>query len=156
MLPDIPDDWVAEETLATELNVPRELLRSMRPTLAEAEFKLFGNVVALKKNAATTIALSLGLVWPSPFEPEQKTAPPVAEELTVESAPRGDGWHFPNHRMIRARRTNAEIVDVMVMDSSKYVTHLRTGQPMTFRAAKSTSGPHWVLVGREPRYKGQW
>jgi len=156
MLPDIPNDWVAEETLATELNVPRELLRSMRPTLAEVDVMLFGNVLAVKKDAATTIALTLGLIWPSTGVTTEKTAQSQIEELTVASAPRGDGWHFPNKRMIQARRANAELVDVLVMDSRKYVTLLRTGQPMTFRAAKSTNGPHWVLVGREPRFRGQW
>lgn len=154
MLPNIPNDWVAEEQLATELNVARELLRSLRPTLAEADFALFGHTVAWKKTAAALVARSLGLLWPPAADaPEQKTAP-EPETLTVASEPRADGWHFPNHRIIRARRPNQELVEVQVMDSSKYVTRGRGGQPMTLRAQPSTSGPHWILVGREPRFKG--
>lgn len=158
MMPNIPTDWVAEEQLATELNVPRELLRSLRPTLAEDDFALFGHFPAWKKNAATAVALTLGLVWP-PALPEgataQKTAP-EPETLTVASEPRGDGYHSPNRRIIRARRDNGELVDVQVMDSSKYVTRGRDGQPMKLRAQPSTSGPHWLLVGREPRFKGAY
>lgn len=157
MMPNIPADWVAEETLATELNIARELLRSLRPTLPESDFALYGHTVAWKKTAATGVALSLGLIWPVPDgQPAPQKTAPVPEILTVHSEPRGDGYHFPNHRIIRARRESGAVVDVQVMDSSKYTTHTREGQPMRFRAQPSTSGPHWVLVGREPRFKGQF
>lgn len=157
-MPKIPDGWVSEEQLATELNVARELLRAMRPTLSEADFTLCGNTVAWKKTAATAVALSLGLTWPTlPDEdPTAKKPAPQPELLTVSSEPRAGGHHFPNPRIIRARRANGAEVEVSVMDSSKYVTRGRDGQPMTFLAAPSTNGPHWCLVGREPRYPGQF
>jgi hypothetical protein len=156
MLPELPTDWVSEETLSADLNVPRELLRSLRATLTDSECCHFGAVVAWEKKAATTCAQALGLRWPVVEVDTMKKNAPVAEVLTVYSTPRSDGYHFPNHRIIRALRANGEAVDVSVMDSSKYVTRLKNGQPMTFQAVPSTSGPHWLLVGREPRFTGQW
>lgn len=158
MMPNLPNDWVSEDALATELNVPRELLRSLRPTLAAEDVGVFGHVVGWKKNAAAVVARSLGLTWPPVDDagtPQQKTAL-EPEVLTVASTPREDGYHFPNRRIIRAQRSNGTVVDVQVMDSSKYVTTARNGQPMTLRAVPSTSGPHWLLVGREPRFRGAW
>lgn len=158
MRPTPHPDWVAEDDLATELNVPRSVLvLGRRELLATAEVDSDGPWVVWRKTAATRFAASLGLVWPAvaTTEPAKKTAP-APEELTVVSAPRGDGWHFPNHHIIRAQRANGEQVDVQVWDSSKYTTHLRTGEPMKFKALPSPAGLHWVLVGREPRFKGGW
>lgn len=158
MLPDIPIDWVAESTLATELGVPRDLLRSTRPTLAESEFALFGNVVAWKKTAARRVArTAFALEWPVEDAADKKTAPIIPERLVVTSAPRvASGHHFPNPRLIRARRATGEQVDVLVIDSSKYVPLTRDGKPMEFLAKPSATGAHWVLVGREPRWRGAW
>lgn len=158
MMPQLPDDWVAEETLATELNVPRELLRSLRPTLDTADTKQFGAFIGWKKTAATGVANSLGLVWPAPEvteAPAEKNAP-EGEQLTVVSVRRGDGYHFPNRRLIQARRASGEVVNVLVIDSSKYMPRTRDGKPMSFRAKPSSHGAHWALIGREPRYPGQW
>ena len=158
MSPHTHPDWVAEDILATELAVPRSVLQQARNLLPMGDVDKDGPWVVWKKSAASAFAASLGLAWPPPEaagDSPQKN-PPEPEELAIASEPRGDGWHFPNHRIIRARRANGAIVDVQVMDSSKYSTHLRTGTPMIIKAQPSTSGPHWVLVGREPRFKGAW
>ena len=150
-MPEIQFEWVAEDELATQLNVSREVLLAAREKLAVEDVDKEGPWVVWRKTAATAFAAAAGMTWPV----VEKTAP--ADELvTVASAPRGTGWHFPNPRIVKARRASGELVDVVVMNSSKYTTHLRNGAPMTFRARKSPSGAHWTLVGREPRYKGGW
>jgi hypothetical protein len=76
----------------------------------------------------------------------------------VASSARGhDGRHFANPHTIKARRWNGEVVIVSVTEAAKYRPTLRIGgQPMTFKARPADHGNHWVLVGREPRYPGQW
>lgn len=62
--------------------------------------------------------------------------------------------HFPNPRVIRARRENGAEVFVRVTDSSKFTTRLVSGEPMTFRARLTTDG--WALDQRAPRATGRW
>lgn len=151
MRPTPTTDWVAEDDLATELNIPRDVLQTAREKMPPADVDRDGPWIVWKKSAAAALAQSLGLEWP----PAQKNAP-AGETLTVASAPRNGGFHFPNPHIIRARRATGEVVDVEVKDSSKYTTHLRTGEPMAFQAQRSTAGNYWLLIGREPRYKGGW
>jgi hypothetical protein len=147
-------EWVAEDDLATQLNVDRAVLLEAREKMAADDVDKEGPWVIWKKTAAAKFAVSLGLVWPA-VESAEKTPP--AERVTVFSAPRGvNGRHYPNPRIITVLRANGERVNVLVMDSSKYLTRLRSGEPMTFLARQSTSGSHWVLVGREPRFRGAW
>lgn len=151
MRPELTTEWVAEDDLATQLNVSREVLLAAREKMAAEDVDKDGPWVVWRKTAATAFAAAAGMTWPA----DEKSAP-SDELVTVASTPRAGGWHFPNPRIVKARRGNGELVDVVVMNSSKYTTHLRTGEPMTFRARKSSSGSHWTLVGREPRYRGGW
>ena len=153
MMPPNNDEWIAEHDLARQLNVTRDLLMAHRSTF-EGEVDRNGPWVVWKKTAATRFADSLGLTWP--LADQKNSAESRIEVLTVASTPRFNGFHFPNPRIVRCRRVTGDLVDVQVMDSGKYTTHLRTGDPMTLRAQPSTSGTHWVLVGREPRAKGMW
>lgn len=151
MRPELSDEWIAEEDLAEQLNVSRETLRSARLELAHGEADEEGPWVVWKKTAAARFAAGLGLQWPpaTASEPEEAV-------LTVASAPGAQGRHFPNPRIIRARKPDGTLVDVLVMRASNFTPTLRDGSPMTFRARRSPHGPHWQLVGREPRFRGQW
>ena len=153
MRPHTLPEWVAEETLATELGLPRTLLQEARERLAPEDVDRDGPWVIWKKTAATAFAAAQGLTWPPPAAPARPE-----EELIVTSLPREawGGYHFPNRHIIRAKRATGEQVNVRVMDPRKFTTTLKNGAPMKFRAGQSESGPEWLLVGREPRYRGQW
>lgn len=152
MLPQDKPDWVAEETLAEQLNIPREVIAEARELLPAGVTERDGHFVYWQKNAAGAYAAALGLEWPAP----EKTAAPEEAELTVASAPGAAGRHFPNPRMIRARKPDGVLVDVLVIRAAHFTPTLRDGTPMKFLARKSPHGPHWQLVGREPRGRGQW
>jgi hypothetical protein len=152
MTPQPQSEWVAEETLATDLNMDRDLIHAARLQLEASDVDTDGPWIVWKKTAAKKFAEELGLPWP-PIPP---AVPPVIEEVTVVSAPGTNGKHFPNPRIIRAKRANGELVYVTVMESGKFVPRLRTGAPMVLKAQKSAGSGGWVLVGRGPRWKGAW
>lgn len=147
--------WVPEDWLAKELNLLPKKMRALRAEHAHGLEERDGRLCWRIQDAAA-LASALGLVINLPTE---KNAPEetFTEELTVCSIARGaDGRHFPNPRVIHAKRKNGEIVVVRVVDSAKYRPTLRLGgQPMTFKARKA-DGNWWVLVGREPRFIAQW
>lgn len=153
MRPHTKPEWVAEDDLATELGMPRSVLQQAREQLAPEDVDRDGPWVIWKKTAATAYAAAQGLTWPPPDAVAQPE-----EELTVDSSPREawGGYHFPNRHIIRARRSSGELVNVRVVDARKYTTRLKNGAPMTFKAKRSDTGPEWLLVGREPRYRGAW
>ena len=158
----LPTDWIPEQLVAEKLNVARDTIRAQRPYLAAGGVEKRDGTVCWTKNAARTVAEKLGLdasVFAEKTPPTANASAPVAngeELLHVHSRPGQTGQHFPNPRVIHGRRPNGEIVVVSVVDSRKYTTHLRTGEPMTFKAKKATAGNWWVLTGREPRFRGAW
>jgi hypothetical protein len=143
-------EWIAEDDLAAALGMDREKLRLARATLPPEDVDLDGPWVVWKKSAATAWAADQGLQFPM----EQKPTPELLRVASKSCGPQG--YHFPNRRIIKALRPNGELVTVRVADSSKYVERLRNGQPMEFLAIPSRHGAEWVLVGREPRYRGGW
>lgn len=153
-------DWVSEHDLAAQLNVRRDVLKAERPYLQAGEVDQRSGVIVWLKKAAERISAKLGIEIPEKTAPTPASAapePPTDELLTVFSQPAGaGGYHFPNPRVIKAKRANGEVVVVSVMDSRKYMTKLVGGLPMTFRARKSAEGSVWRLTGREPRYPGRW
>jgi hypothetical protein len=158
-----PDQWIPEEEIATLLNVPREKIRAQRPHLNAGEIKTKGNVISWLRSAGERVAATMGLqlapVNATPESAQKNAAAPDdgIEELTVWSQPmRSNGPHFGNQFLIKATRPNQEIVVVRVLNSSKFLPKLRTGQPMTFKAKKAAAGNWWQLCGREPRFPGQW
>lgn len=147
-------EWVAEEALAALFSVPRESLRAQRASVPEDELRTEGNSVLWKKTAARRVALALGL---PPAGLEDEAAPVDAGEvLSVVSKPMAKGWHFANPHIIQAEREDGERVFVRVVDSRKYLPVGKNGKPMTVRAVKAKAGNHWELLGREPRFPGQW
>jgi hypothetical protein len=148
--PPAGNDLVNEHLLIEQLGIPLKKIRAMRPEGVQVQpdgvFWPLWLAHALADSVQGTLTL-----------PEKNAAADGIEELTVSSIARGsDGRHFPNPSVIHARRTNGDIVVVRVVSSSKYRPTLRIGgQPMTFKARKA-DGNWWVLVGREPRYPGQW
>jgi len=156
------EDWISEEEVATTLNVPREKIRAERPHLKAGETTKKGNAIVWLRSAAERIASKLRIPSPEKNAPPaacdaKKTASAVEEELTVSSQPLGPGLpHFPQAWLIKAKRSNGEVVVVRVVDSRKYFPKLRTGEPMKFKAQKSAAGNWWQLTGREPRFPGQW
>jgi hypothetical protein len=148
----IPNDWISEDELATQLNVDRDKIRAQRLHLDACEVMRHGQTVIWLRTAAARVATQLGLGAAFP----EKSAPDDTEELAVASGPGADGYHFAQHHLIRARRSDGELVVVQVLDSSKYVPRMQNGQPMVLRAKKSHAGNWWLLVGREPRFVGRW
>lgn len=144
------DAFISEEVLAHRLNITREKLRPLRPQNARTT----GGTVEWPWADAETVAkhLKLPLGAPTP----EKTPEDGGEDLTVESSPQRDGYHFANKFLIQAKRKNGEVVTVRVLDSSKYVKATRAGKPMELRAMKAAGGNWWLLTGREPRWKGVW
>lgn len=152
MMPQCDTEWVAEETLADELNVPRSVIHDARELQDASNIDRDGPWVVWKKKAATDFASTLGLQWPPVNPPvEQETA-----ELTVTSVPGPDGRHFPNPNIIRAKKPDGALVDVRVLKAGHFAPTLRDNKPMTFRAKKSRHGSHWELIGREPRFRRAW
>lgn len=139
-------NWINEELLAVELNVPRSVLRDKRASLPVTELEYKKNGVHWLRTAAARLAGELGLQWPAPTEPPPA---PATETLTVVS-------QAANPHIVNCRRASGELVCVRVMDNKKYVPQSRAGTPMTLPAQKSTAGNWWLLVGREPRWTGQW
>lgn len=159
-----PEQWIPEDELAALLNVPREKIRAERPHLLPGEIAKRGNVIRWLRTAGERVAAKLGLELPKKTAPEAEGSrvegrgeDDAGEELTVSSNPmRSNGPHFGNPFLIKARRASGEEVVVRVLHSSKFLPRLRNGEPMTFKAKKSTAGNWWQLVGREPRFPGQW
>jgi len=150
MTPNVKTGWIAEDDLQRLLNVDREKLREAREKMAGGEVDTDGPWVVWKKSAAARWAAQEGLTLPD-------GALETPERLTVVSKScGGQGYHFPNKNIIKAKRENGEVVVVRVMDSSKYTDRLRTGGPMEFLAVPSKHGAVWVLTGREPRFRGAW
>lgn len=141
-------EWIAEETLAARLNIPREKMRTMRPVTVQKK----GAEIEWPLADATALATRLGLTLAEPEASERSDI----EELTVCSSPGPTGWHFGNHHLIQARRKSGEVVVVRVMDSRKFLPRQGDGTPMVFPARKSDGGNWWVITGREPRWKGRW
>lgn len=156
----MPDEWIDEEQAAKQLGVNRDALRAQRPYLGPGECRKHGNAVQWLVSAAQRVAAKLGLqknAPPLPAADEKKPPAPTEEELTVYSQPAGTNRpHFPQQQLFKAKRKNGELVVVRVTDSRKFLPKLRTGQPMTFKAKKAAAGNWWLLVGREPRFPGQW
>ena len=149
-------ELVPEDVLADRLAIPVKKLRAQRPPGVVVTHAGVFWPLAL----AQTLAAGAGLVLTLP----EKIAPPSeVEELVVASIARGaDGRHFPNKTIISAQRTNGQLVLVKVVDSSKYRQTLRDatgkpkGRPMILKARPPQDGNVWSLVGREPRWPGQW
>lgn len=151
--PNDPNAWIPEEQVADELGVTRDRARAARPYLGPGEVKREGNVVLWLRAAAARLAEKLGLTLPK----KTAAAGTQVEELAVVSQPRGpDGRHFGNFQLIQARRSNGDLVIVRVAHSGKYAPKLWNGEPMILKAQQSTHGHWWLLVGREPRYRGRW
>lgn len=161
----MPDDqWIDEEQAATQLGVKREVLRAQRPHLGPGECRQHGNAVQWLVSAARRVAAKLAIPIPEKNAPasqtpasSEKITAPDEEELTVFSQPMGPNKpHFAQPQLFKAKRASGEIVVVRVTDSRRFLPKLRTGQPMTFKAKKASAGNWWQLVGREPRFPGQW
>lgn len=152
------DEFIAEELLAQELGVDRERLRKIRP----AAVLVNKNIIQWPVAAAMAAAQQLGIEWePAPQKNAANGSPDAAattkeEDLTVTSVPGVSGHHFGNKNVIKARRTNGEIVIVRVVSSKNYLPKTRAGAPMVLRARPAAEGNWWVLVGRDPRWKGVW
>ena len=149
----MPDesDWISEDQLATHLAVKRAALRVQRRSLGQGEVSQKNGAVMWRRTAASRVAASLGLEWPSETAaaPAQLSAAPAIETVTVVS-------QALNVNIVNCRRATGELVCVRVMNNKKYVPRLRDGSPMTLQAQKSPAGAWWRLVGREPRAPGQW
>ena len=145
-------ETINERVLIEQLGIPEKKLRALRPVGVEVRS---GEGVFWPVASAVELAGSMGAELTLP---QEKTAPDATEELSVASDPRlGSGQHFPNPKLIRARRASGELVLVRVMDSRKYRRFLRIGgAPMVIRAQPAASGNWWNLVGKEPRWPGQW
>lgn len=116
-------------------------------------------------NAARDLLLGRPIEAPPtsiPLEPGEQPPrqdAPLEEDLAVVSHPRAypDGVrHFPNPRVILARRTNGDVVSVRVAASRHFTPRLTNGDPMVLRARRSGWPPFWSLVGRLPRWPGRW
>lgn len=140
-------EFIREDVLAKRLGMNRDDLMAMRPKNSRTK----GGAIEWPLEEAHQTAQILNLELPD--ELDQKMP---GEIVTVCSAPARDGWHFGNHLLIKARRQNGDVVTVRVVDSKKYAPTLRGGQPMVLRARASEAGNWWLLVGREPRWKGMW
>lgn len=149
----ITPELVNEQLLIEQLGIPIKKIRALRPEAAQVQS---GVGVFWPMADAQALASHLGL---HSFGPQEKTAPPPGvETLVVVSLARGvDGRHFPNKNVINAARLTGDVVQVRVVDSAKYRRTLRIGgTPMLLQARRADSGNWWVLVGREPRWPGQW
>lgn len=140
-------EFIAEDLLAKRLGMSREAVRALRPKKTRAK----GNNIEWPLDEAHRLAMLLNLELPN-----EGAGEPAGEVLTVTSDAGRDGWHFANHNLIKARRQDGEEVIVRVVDSKKYAPLLKGGQPMVVRAKKSEMGNWWMLLGREPRWKGMW
>lgn len=156
-------EWIDEEKAAAALGVNREVLRTQRPHLGPGECRKHGNAFQWLASTVERIAATLGLQFheknapPIPATNPDQPAAPAEEELTVYSQPMGPNKpHFAQSQLFKAKRANGEIVVVRVTDSRKFLPKLRKGQPMTFKAKKAAAGNWWQLIGREPRFPGQW
>jgi hypothetical protein len=149
--------WIPEAELAIRFGIPRQKLKKERSSAGPNAFLDHNRVLHWSQEAAAALALRLGLAFQEKNEPDaQSTDEDATELLTVASQPAPSGFHFGNPRLIRAMRECGTLVIVRVHDSSKYMTRLHTGKPMTFKARRSPAGAWWVIVGREPRYPGRW
>lgn len=137
--------FISEELLAQRLGMDREQLRKMRPRAAQKN----GASVQWPWAHAEAVATGLGLTLAA-------VEVDGVEVLTVASSPGASGWHYPNHHVIQARTGAGELVVVRVVDSRKYVPKTGKGEPMTLQARRAAEGNWWLLVGREPRWKGVW
>lgn len=147
------EQWIAEEVIAKKLGLDRDRARDLRPTSA----KKIGREIYWPRADAESVAngLKLSLAEASATPPGEPESAERGEELTVVSSPGVDGFHFTNRHLIRCARAEGELVVVRVVSSQKYTPRLQDGQPMRLRAEKAPEGNWWILVGREPRWKGK-
>lgn len=136
---------IPEADLATTWRVPRQRLREIRKKLAAGEALTTPEGVLWLPAAALRVAQELGLAW----TPGAVAEPEPGEVLTVVRP-------AANPNIVMCRRKNGEEVAVRVVTNTKYVPKLTNGTPMTLRAQKSPAGNWWVLMGREPRWRGVW
>lgn len=148
-------DCITEVALSELLGISRPALRARRQKMADFPVQpVDGRPTMWPRGLAMKVARDLGLQLP---EIPKAEAPQVGEIVTVASKPVAHGRHFLNPNVIQVKRENGELVYLRVVDSSKYLPHLRgTTKPMTLRAAPSPSGNWWTLLGREPRFVGAW
>lgn len=165
----LPTFAVRETDLVKSWGVPRSKFREMRSKnaphapgfLRGVDWNGDSRGVFWSEKGAAQLAADLGFQWPVSG---RMPAPPAidAESVTVVSMPirpmNCNGvvtrFHFANRFLIKARRATGEEVYVRVPDSSKFVTHLVGGQPMTLLAR--LDGGLWHLAQRAPRFKGRW
>ena len=163
--------------VAEALGIPVSKVRELREQLTEGEHwltdpedarrKLFTFAGTEKLRALLGLPPGPGADLPLAAENAPTGQPGAAvavleEVLTVHSRPKmqRDGLlsHFPNKRLIEARRAGGEIVRVRVQASVNFRPTLISGQPMTFRARRAEGLQVWELAHdqRCPRWPGRW
>lgn len=144
----VAEKFVSENELAKAWRVDRSAMRKARRCLRGGELKKTPDGFQWAVAAAERVAGELGLVWKHPDTSAEKNAPEIETLAVVRAA--------VNPLIVICRRANGEEVPVRVADNSKYVPRLADGRPMVLQARKSHAGNWWLLVGREPRWRGVW
>jgi len=149
-------DFVPEQLLVEQLNVPVKKMRGIRPEGVRVDGP---NGVFWPLADATALAESMGATLTLP---DKKNAPTGGvEELTVVSCSVRGGNHFPNPRVIQARRKNGQLVFVTVSNPVRFQPYWTypparlkaqgPGKiPMVIQAMPPNGGLNWNLVGNEP------
>lgn len=176
------DTWHSTKAVCERLGITPERLREYRDTLGLAQpadwrpHHSDRRSVIYSPAALEKLAMFAAGRPAEGAEPEPATTPPenagdtptaqpepalmVVEELEVVSSPRlfptGRVQHFPNPRVIRAKRASGELVYVRVPESAHFVQHLQDGAAMRIKARLDGEPPTWSLVGRCPRAPGRW